>query len=194
MINEDTPRNNIVRDSCKGMPWREAFKRLSNFSDDTERELNAANARVKELEKRKGSIMSKKLKGKISLSRYTSNVRPDGVTISLIDESSGVQCVEIEISIETLGYIITGLSHQECTFEWRPDFVGMIRENKTEIIPFTATNYKTRDQESAAALAPYEVDGWKGSITDMTNGHCRTPSGQRVGFRRFVPAPKEEQP
>lgn len=52
-MSHDTPRSNIVRDDCKGLPWREAFKRMSSFADNLERCLTTAEAEIAELRKDK---------------------------------------------------------------------------------------------------------------------------------------------
>lgn len=130
---------------------------------------------------------TKLLKGKVRISRWTGGGNPHtGITISLVDEISRSQCVEIHLTIEALGMCLTQ-SEQECEFEWRPDVVGMTVENKTEVVLYDCTN---KDQKVLdKALAPFEVDGWKARRSDMSNHHRRTPSGeQRVVFLRHVKA------
>lgn len=133
----------------------------------------------------------KKLQGKITISRYTVGPNRSGITIRLEDETSGVECVEIELTVDALGLAITGASCQPCEFELRPAFVGKIREYKTEVIPFDLKNYNKQKAEAKAALKPYEIDGWTGNSNDLLNHHRRIGADSfRVAFHRYVDAPE----
>ncbi len=127
-----------------------------------------------------------KYQGKLTISRYTGGEKGSGITIRVTDELSGTEFIEIEITAEVLGNCITGLSYQPCEFELRAANVGKTHEHKTEIIPFTVKDYSKREAEARAAMKPYEVDGWKGSWSDMCNHHNSTKAGQRVTFHRYV--------
>lgn len=130
--------------------------------------------------------MNPTLKGKVSITRWHGNKEPyTGITITLIDELSGCQCVEIEISPEQLGLAVTG-SQQDCEFQWRPQNVGMKSEHKTETVPFDGTREDRKAQEKA--VAPFEVDGWKCSDFSSLYNHHRNVGGKnyRVGFTRYV--------
>lgn len=125
-------------------------------------------------------------KGNASISRWTSSGDPHtGITITLNDETSGTQCVEIHLTIEAFAIAITGGSHQKCEFEWRPGNVGKFAENKEEIVTVDWT--EKSEAKIRKALAPFEKDGWSARRSDVTNHHMRTEAGkQRVTFFRFV--------
>lgn len=127
-----------------------------------------------------------KQKGTFRISRWHSNGdQSTGITISLVDELSNSECVEIHCTVEALGMALT-CSQQECEFEWRPQVVGKRAENKTEIVPISFT--EKNEKKIAKALAPFEVDGWHARRSDLGNHHCRIPDGkhQRVVFFRHV--------
>lgn len=126
----------------------------------------------------------KRFKGTVSISRWTGS-GDTGITISLVDDSSGCECAEIHLTVEALGMAITCGSHQDCEFEWRPTNVGKKAEYKTEIIPFKFSD--KNEGNIAAALKPFEVDGWKGNPRDLTNHHNSSGENkQSVGFTRYV--------
>ncbi len=131
--------------------------------------------------------MKKLLKGSLSISRvYGAN--EGWVSITLQDELSGSQCVEIKISPENFGNAVTGASCKECEFEFRPSVVGMKAEYKEEIIPRPRSyDMECSKLEAAELIKPYEVDGWKGSVTDATNHHRWVGLDKvKVGFTRHV--------
>lgn len=141
------------------------------------------------------------LKGSIRLSRpYGGGT--DYFTIEIEDESSMIRFVEAQFSVKDFANLMTN-REAECTFNLHGiDCVGMKREHKTEPVPFDY-DYKVLRKDRAGlddcqrspladkALKPFEVDGWKGSPSDLFNGH-RTARGatgktQTVGFVRWVP-------
>ena len=75
------------------------------------------------------------------------------------------------------------------------DGVGKVRETKTVRVPFQKLYAGTEEERSLAAkqaMEPFEVDGWKGRMSDMLNWH-RTAKGedgdaQHVLFERLVDA------
>lgn len=77
------------------------------------------------------------------------------------------------------------------------EWIGMLSEHKTVEVAFEAPHFdeklKVNQDAVAAALAPYEVDGWQGRSEDLFNGHRRVPGKPpryRVSFHRFVPRPE----
>jgi hypothetical protein len=124
------------------------------------------------------------MKGKITISRWHSNQDGDGMSIEVWDEVSGVSFLEVEMTPHDFALALTGLARQECTFELRGvQNIGKVREQKTVIIEVTGG---VRENEKAALLAPFEVDGWKGYAGDLGNSHHRVGNGYRVSFSRFV--------
>ena len=127
-------------------------------------------------------------KGKISIGRVSSN---DGewVEITIKDETSLIEFLEVKVSFENFAKLITGLSYIDCNFQTRGlGLVGKQREHKTVIVACDGWSLK-RDNEEAinAVLAPYEIDGWIGRQYDLKNsknyvGH----EGVKVLFERWV--------
>jgi hypothetical protein len=138
----------------------------------------------------------KTLPGQLTITR-TMNGRDDQfpITIRLTDGSSGVQAVEIHISLADFAETLTGLAHVPCEFEWNDTgTVGKVHEHKKEIV-WIPRGAET-DGVIAAALAPFEVDGWRAYRPGCTNPHCvvgREPPGKgekgdwyKVTFHRYV--------
>lgn len=126
------------------------------------------------------------MKGKISIFRSHGGGHDDRIHISITEENSRVEFFDGFMSCEEFGKVVTGLSHQPIEFEFRPEKVGMIAENKFELVP-KPKDYRNKE-EAKELLKPFEVDGWKGHIDDMFNIHCRAGDKQRVRFFRHVPA------
>lgn len=126
--------------------------------------------------------------GKISIGRVHSN-NGEWVEITIKDETSLVEFLEVKVSLENFAKLITGLSYIDCNFQTRGlNLVGKQREYKTVIVACDGWSLK-RDEEEAinAVLAPYEVDGWIGRRYDLKNsknyvGH----EGVKVLFERWV--------
>lgn len=148
--------------------------------------------------------------GKISMSRRSG---PDGDTISLTieDTASGIQIIDLEMAVETLGYVITGLGAQRCSFELRgADLVGKHAEYKDERVPVYVADYEDRYRVAAEAAKQFEKDGWiyagpRDRNSSWSQGDWKSydnPMGQgpnlsneivRLRFIRYV-EPAAEQP
>jgi len=129
------------------------------------------------------------LPGRISISRTSSNREDDYISISIVDESSHVQFVDVKMSLLDFANAITGVAFNSCDFELRhPELVGMKREHKSELLPCSKFGDTVEDLQKI--LDPFEVDGWFGSLYDLTNHHNRSRFGDqvRVGFIRYVPS------
>lgn len=133
------------------------------------------------------------MKGKISISRWTSNVEPyTGIGIDVEDEMSGTRILRVEMTIEAFGQAITGLGSCPCEFQLSTKHAGKRREVKEEIVLYP--RYTKKDErEINAALAPHEVDGWYGRNGDVGNMHryvsgksTETHDAFMVTFIRFV--------
>jgi hypothetical protein len=110
--------------------------------------------------------------------------------IRIEDVKSGVAFVEIELTGEQFAEMITSKSTDGLASYRALDRVGLRAEHKTECVPFHC--YRQYDDEAAqtAALAPFEVDGWRAQRDDLRNGHrtvkdVAVPT-QRVTFHRHV--------
>lgn len=126
--------------------------------------------------------------GQITISRPSSYGDEEYVEISVVDESSRVEFVEIRVKLADFARCVTGMGHTAMTFGVRGlHLVGTRIETKTEVVP--RPSFGANAAEIAFALVPFEVDGWKGDVSDLTNGHrSNGMGGQSVGFRRHVDA------
>lgn len=136
------------------------------------------------------------MKGRIHISRPSYGSGKEAICIEVIDESSGVQFIELEMALADFTKAVTGQAHVDVEFELRGvDLVGMVRENKTEEVYMPDGDYDKREQRAARALKKQEVDGWKGRIDDCLNMHKRIGSHPKkkgsiysVTFTRHVDA------
>lgn len=134
------------------------------------------------------------LPGTISISRVSSNQEPDYICVEIRDERAGVIVAMAKLPLENFAAAVTGLGHRPCELTFFDlSKVGMIRENKTETINFSVGILDARmrlSDEARAAMAPFEVDGWKGNPPDLANPHHRLSDGShRVNFERWVQPP-----
>ncbi len=111
------------------------------------------------------------------------------VQVELEDEISGTRFLEVTFSLTAFASAMMGQSSQGCEFVLAGmDRLGMKRENKTELVPFDRSKVSGGDKEGSpgwfaaqAALAPFEVDGWGGNMSDMFNWHRnRTPKKEEL--------------
>jgi hypothetical protein len=134
-----------------------------------------------------------KLAGAITISR-PSGGETRYIRIALEDRLSSIEFLEIEIPLEAFAEAVTGLAYTDCVFELRGlDKVGKRREHKHEMVPLPKS-YGLTDEEIDAALAPFEVDGWKGSHYDAKNSrnYVHGSGKSRIGFVRYVDQTNQE--
>lgn len=136
------------------------------------------------------------LQGKISISRVHSS--HDGVShhgdymnVTIVDESSGIQFVDVQVDIKTFMDVLTGLARQPCEFELRqPEFVGMVKEMKSELVP--KPEWHATEKDLDGILASFEVDGWTATRENIKNHHNYRGDKVQVNFYRYVaPTPEE---
>jgi hypothetical protein len=125
------------------------------------------------------------MNGKITISRTTSNREPDFIRLRIEDDSSGVNFLDIRMSLENFAKVITGFGYIDCEFELYAQNVGMTSESKTEIVPLKDKYFAT-DEQRQEALKPFEIDGWKARQSDIKNHHNYSNEGIKVVFTRFV--------
>lgn len=136
-----------------------------------------------------------KLKGRLTISRYSSNQPlPRPVHIELKDALSGCTFAEVEVSLEDFANAVLGLGQVPCELEvCLKAPLGKVVEVKTVILSAPYDVEKGKQEEYAAALlAPHEVDGWEGRVSDVFNHHNRLAVDKvSVSFRRYVdPTPE----
>jgi hypothetical protein len=118
-----------------------------------------------------------------------SKASDDTIRIRLIDSLSQMVVTDIQTTPEQFAQAVFGTGFRPCTFELRTDKVGLRREVKTEnVYPDSNTEALTPLLRATAAVMRFEVDGWKGNLSDALNHHKRGPDGSyRVTFERWVP-------
>lgn len=132
-------------------------------------------------------------KGHITISRPQYSDGRKLITVNLVDRMSGAECASLEIGYAEFAEALTGMGHIECEFEWRPQFVGLVREHKRE----TVRGISRKDV--AVALAKHEIDGWKAYEPDATNRHRivrHNDDGTHdaaVLFARYVEPPEADE-
>lgn len=128
----------------------------------------------------------------IRISKYTSNTRPDGVKLSIEDKISGSIFIECDISMMAFAQMLTG-SGGDAVGEFLGVHIGMVHEVKTEVVEVSGKGKSYGDEGPARkAIAPFEVDGWRGSVSGAMNHHRHTGGNKySVGFSRFVPLTPE---
>ena len=140
-----------------------------------------------------------KIKGRLSISRITSNEPRGGwIRITLEDGSSSVQFAEVDIDFKQFGQAISGMSGQLCDIELRQlDLVGKKMEHKFELVPVPITLDK-KDKKLIKLIetifAPYEIDGWVARRDDIFNYHNYRGShsslndydSYEVSFTRYI--------
>lgn len=129
-----------------------------------------------------------KYQGALTISKYQGGQRGSGVTVSLRDNLSKCEIIDIDISVEEFAQALFGLGDRPCEFEARVKNLGKTRETKSERIkPPEIKDYKRSKEIAAKALKPYEIDGWYGDEDDLLNHHRCNPDGTHtVGFVRWV--------
>ena len=129
-----------------------------------------------------------KLRGRITIGHFTSNDGPDGWHIEIIDETSRTHLVSLVMSEKDFATCLGGRGEVPCSFEFRPDCAGLYMESKTEWVLWSGEYNDHKGQR--AAVAKWEVDGWRGDANDLRNNHNRHPDSAnksyRVRFWRYV--------
>jgi len=118
--------------------------------------------------------------------------------LQFVDSVARVTFLEVQMTMEEFANCAMGSMQQSNipAIVRRLDLLGMKAENKTVWVPYTQhlgsaeTGTPARSAE-AEALAPFEVDGWRGDADDIRNTHRRSTQdgveGYSVIFRRHVP-------
>jgi hypothetical protein len=130
------------------------------------------------------------MKGKITLGKYSSNYELENpIHFQLEDDKSGVNFLNITMSLIDFASMITGSGYIDCDFELKnADLVGKTREHKRENV-FIRDAWNPTEEDKTEALKPFEVDGWVGSRYDLENHHNMVHGKNNtfvVGFHRFV--------
>lgn len=114
--------------------------------------------------------------------------------IDVTDAVSRSEILHLEVSDAAFSRAIGHLGYQPAEAEWRPAALGKKYEVKTVPVPAVKFdgNRESGLAKERAAIAPFEVDGWRGDIDDMSNMHKRKGAHQMVTFRRYVESTEED--
>lgn len=130
---------------------------------------------------------TKQVKAQVSFHGFSSNVVPDGISLVIDDASSGTRVLELTLSYEAAGQMISGHGQVECEMDIWDAFerVGKVHEHKTEQIEVPTRGSLT---ELKNEVTRYETDGWVADIPTTWNSHkWDNKNGlYTVSFRRYV--------
>ena len=136
-----------------------------------------------------------KYKGRLTISKVICSDREDYIMIE-IEEIEGHANIRADVSLEEFAQAVTGLGSRPIDLVVRgSDHLGKKMEVKDEEIP--CDPYGVSDDGLREVLKSYEVDGWKGDISDFKNFHRRVAKRReevmkgkeetyRVSFVRWV--------
>lgn len=133
--------------------------------------------------------MNKQLSGRITINRTQSSHDVDAIHIQIVDELSGIRVLDLTMSVEALGYALTGLALQPCRFDlYGTELVGKGRQHKSEPLFF---QMPPTFEQVVEAAKDYEADGWKcsqykGSHIEGKWNKERTVYTVNVPFVRYV--------
>lgn len=116
--------------------------------------------------------------------------------LQITDVEAGVTFLEIALTDAQFSDLLSNVNTTASAEVLGPELIGTLRETKHEIVtlPEGASLCRMPAWEARAILAPFEVDGWVGNASDLTNGHRSTGkrNQKRVLFTRNVPQRPEE--
>jgi hypothetical protein len=115
------------------------------------------------------------MKAQVTISRTSQ----DKVVISIVDDASRLQFVEVSMSVEDFGYAITGLAYRPADLEVRGlQYVGKthIRASRTIECPLNTHDKPTLRKwlEENAQEDGWLLDTYLGSQTSITRGDGKT--------------------
>lgn len=140
----------------------------------------------------------KNFTAQVTICRTTNNKSGDSIRIEINDASNGIRVVDAVVQLADFAQAITGLYRVPCTGTlYAPELAGMVRETKTEHVLVRDPFGKDRERRVAEAVARFEVDGWRGRVSDATNSHCRVSVDTegctyKVHYVRFVPPAEDD--
>ena len=134
--------------------------------------------------------MTTSVQARMRISRVHCNQGGDFVSLELEDTVSGVHFASAEMAMDDFAQAMFGMSRPLDVKLRGINLIGATPENKTVFVPDVRATYSRDDAAAKAAIAPFEVDGWRGRLSDFGNHHKSTTVGGQKGymviFSRFV--------
>lgn len=136
-----------------------------------------------------GFMSMKEFEGEISINRSHHSHSEDNISIDIDDKNSGCRIATIRASVIDFANALFSLRGQNCKYVLSNlELAGKIREHKDILVKIPKT---AKDKTIEQALAEFEVDGWKGRVSDAKNHHRAVEyadkyTSYRVGFTRYV--------
>jgi hypothetical protein len=123
-------------------------------------------------------------KATLTISRTSAD--KEMIRFRVIDDASGTVALQLELTPEQFALGLTGQANRPVEARWQTNYIGRVPETKTEVVPYTWRGSQSNALDRA--LAPFEVDGWIGSRSDLGNHHRRAgaTNSYRVGFVRYA--------
>ncbi len=135
------------------------------------------------------------LKGKITISKVTSNIEPDFISITIVEAKSRCKAIEAKLSFENFTKALTGQGHIDCDLVFNDSgVIGKTREIKHEIIPrpesykdLVDDNINKGNYQCVLALQALQIDGWEVRRSDIDNFYNWVGSDKvKVLFIRYI--------
>ncbi len=148
-------------------------------------------AKTEDAERSAKTDEPKKLPARVTITCATDRKGEHLMRIEIQDLSSRIEVVTVEMGMAEFALALAHHGYQPAEAEWRGlDLVGWVAENKTEEVEFENQWGERKEKQEASArlaLMKHEVNGWRGNMSDLFNGHKRVRAGvQRVSFFRYV--------
>jgi hypothetical protein len=134
----------------------------------------------------------KPLKVRATCSRYQSTSGRNGVSLSLEDDTSRLRVLELDMTLEQFGQLITGLSIPDIEAEVNlmDERLGKKHENLQIVVPNLTKVWEDRDlavRLFIAADPELAGKGWEpDTLPERPNNHRIAEEGYRVILRRYV--------
>lgn len=131
------------------------------------------------------------LKGTISITRTQGGDDTTPVRIVIRDENSGGEIIDVRMGLEDFSDALFGRAYRSCNYEIHsaPEIWGMNREIKSEKIPKSISPIYDKEEQRkylSEQVIPYEIDGWKASVSSALSTRQENPKYFNVPFYRYV--------
>lgn len=113
----------------------------------------------------------KKLRGNITITRVRGGDDKTPVSITIIDETSASEAIEVRLTLNDFAEAMLGLGHVKCGVKWNDSGrIGKKREHKTVMLTRNKS-YSSDQSTEDAIIAPHEIDGWICDRESYRNHH-----------------------